>query len=58
MNKIAISSEKAPNAVGPYSQAILTSSKFELEVSGQIGINPKEGKLVIGGIGEQTDQAL
>ena len=50
-----IHSEKAPAAVGPYSQA--TTANGMLFVSGQLGINPAEGKLT-DGFEAQTRQAL
>jgi 2-iminobutanoate/2-iminopropanoate deaminase len=51
----SISTEKAPKAIGPYSQAI-TVGDF-VYCSGQIGLNPKTGELVEG-IKKQTVQAL
>jgi len=56
MNKISISSEKAPKATSFFSQAILTSNKFRLELSGQVGLDSITGKLVEGGVGSQTEQ--
>ncbi|NMB48026.1 reactive intermediate/imine deaminase [Candidatus Kuenenbacteria bacterium] len=56
MKKISISSDQAPKAAGFFSQAILTSCDFRLELSGQIGLDPKSGKIVEGGIAEQTEQ--
>jgi len=50
-----ISIEKAPKAVGPYSQAIV-SNGF-IHCSGQIGIDPKTNELV-SGFEEQTRQVL
>lgn len=50
-----ISTEKAPAAVGPYSQAVV-AGPF-IFTSGQIGINPLTGQLRIG-IEEQTRQVL
>lgn len=44
----------APQAVGPYSQAILAGST--LYCSGQIAINPAEGKIVAATIAEQAEQ--
>lgn len=55
MNKI-IQTDKAPKAVGPYSQAVQAGNM--LFVSGQIPINPLTGKIVEGGITEQTQQVL
>ena len=54
--KKVISTENAPAAVGPYSQAIEHNGM--LFVSGQICIDPDTGKLVEGGIREQTMQVL
>lgn len=55
MKKI-ISSKNAPAAIGPYSQAIEINGI--LFVSGQIPIDPETGKLVDGGIREQTTRVL
>ena len=55
MKKI-ISSEKAPKAIGPYSQAVEANGM--LFISGQLPVNPKTGKVVEGGIREQTLQVL
>ncbi len=54
MKKI-ISTDKAPKAIGPYSQAILANG--HLYISGQLPINVKTGKMP-DGIKEQTDQSL
>ncbi len=54
--KKVIHTEKAPKAVGPYSQAIETNTL--LFVSGQIPINPGTGAVVEGGIKEQTKQVM
>jgi len=54
--KKVIHTEKAPKAVGPYSQAI--ESNNMLFISGQIPINPATGQLVEGGIKEQTRQVM
>ena len=56
MQKNIISTEKAPKAIGPYSQAIETNGM--LFVSGQIPIDPETGKIVEGGIVEQTEQVM
>jgi 2-iminobutanoate/2-iminopropanoate deaminase len=55
MKKI-ISTSKAPAAIGPYSQAVEINNT--LYVSGQIPIDPATGKLVEGGITEQTEQVF
>ncbi len=54
--KQVISTDKAPAAVGPYSQAV-RAGEF-LFVSGQLGIDPGTGKLVDGGVEKQAEQAL
>ena len=52
----AISTQKAPAAIGPYSQAIKVGNL--IYTSGQIPIDPATGNFVEGGIKEQTRQAL
>ena len=54
--KNVISTEKAPKAIGPYSQAIEAAGL--LFASGQIPIVPATGEIVAGGIEEQTMQVL
>jgi len=54
--KKIISTNKAPKAVGPYSQAIRYGNM--LFVSGQIPIDPKTDKIVDGGIEAQTTTVL
>jgi 2-iminobutanoate/2-iminopropanoate deaminase len=54
--KKVIFTENAPAAVGPYSQAIENNGL--LFISGQICLDPQTGKLVEGGISEQTMQVL
>ena len=51
-----VQTEKAPAAIGPYSQAVL-SGGF-LFCSGQIPIDPDTGKMVEGGIEIQTERVL
>lgn len=55
MKKI-INSPKAPKALGPYSQAI--EANGTLYISGQVPIDVNTGKLVEGGIKEQTEQVM
>lgn len=52
----AITSDDAPAALGPYSPGVQVGEFLFL--SGQIGLNPESGKLVEGGIKEQTKQVL
>lgn len=51
-----ISSKNAPAAIGPYSQAVEVNGT--LYISGQVPIHPSTGKIVDGGIAEQTTQVL
>ena len=55
MNEI-IATEKAPGAIGPYSQAIKNGSM--VFCSGQIPIDPATGEFVAGGVVEQTEQVF
>ena len=52
----AVISNKAPAAIGPYSQAIVAGNL--LFCSGQIPLDPGTGNLVDGGIREQTIQVM
>jgi len=54
--KRIISTTGAPGAIGPYSQAV--EANGTLYISGQVPIDPATGKIVEGGITEQTTQAL
>ncbi len=52
----AVSTDKAPKAIGPYSQAIKVGNFLFL--SGQIPLDPGTGNMVSGGITEQTERVL
>jgi len=54
--KEIIQTANAPQAIGPYSQAV-KAGEF-LFASGQIPIDPNTGEFVAGGIAEQTEQVL
>ncbi|HEY3308551.1 MAG TPA: RidA family protein [Desulfuromonadaceae bacterium] len=56
MNIKAISTEKAPAAIGPYSQAIQAGDL--LFCSGQIPLDPQTGELVQGDVKLQTEQVM
>lgn len=56
MTKQVISTDKAPAAIGPYSQGIKVNGFIYF--SGQIPIDPASGEVVAGGIAEQTDQVM
>ena len=51
-----IQTSSAPAAIGPYSQA--TEQQGWVFCSGQIGLDPKSGALVAGGIEAETRRAL
>jgi 2-iminobutanoate/2-iminopropanoate deaminase len=51
-----ILTDKAPKAIGPYSQAVLIDNT--IYVAGQIAINPSTGKLLDGDITEQTNRVM
>jgi len=55
MKKI-IKTANAPAAIGPYSQAVEINNT--LYISGQLGIDPKTGKMVEGDVKAQTRQVL
>lgn len=54
--KVRIQTDQAPQAIGPYSQAMKANGL--VFVSGQIPIDPRTGQFVAGGIAEQTEQVL
>lgn len=54
--KAKVQTDKAPAAIGPYSQAIRANGF--VYASGQIPIDPQTGEFVSGGIREQTEQVL
>jgi len=54
--RAVVSTEQAPKAIGPYSQAVVVSNM--VFVSGQLGTDPATGQFVPGGIAEQTTRVL
>lgn len=56
MSNTIISTPNAPQAIGPYSQAVKAGNM--VFVSGQLGLDPQSGQFVEGGVQEQTKQAL
>ncbi|MBE3114903.1 MAG: RidA family protein [Actinobacteria bacterium] len=56
MKREIIKTQKAPLAIGPYSQAIRAGNL--LYVSGQISINPENNEFINGDIEIQTEQVL
>jgi len=56
MSKKIVTTDTAPKALGPYSQAVWTGDL--LYCSGQIALDPATGNMVPGGIVEQTQRVL
>jgi 2-iminobutanoate/2-iminopropanoate deaminase len=56
MSKQPIATDKAPQAIGPYSQAIVANGF--LFTSGQIALDPATGQVVEGGVAEQAEQVM
>jgi 2-iminobutanoate/2-iminopropanoate deaminase len=56
MERTIIHTDKAPAAVGPYSQGVMAGSF--VYTAGQLGLNPETGEFVAEGIQPQTEQAL
>jgi 2-iminobutanoate/2-iminopropanoate deaminase len=56
MEKKVISTDKAPAAIGPYSQGVMVSDFLFL--SGQIPLDPVSGEMVEGGIEAQTRRVM
>jgi len=51
-----VSTDKAPAAIGPYSQAVVANGF--LFTAGQIGLDPASGQLIAGGVEEQTERVI
>ncbi len=56
--KELINTDKAPAAVGPYSQAIKVDAGKMIFCSGQIPLDPISGKIMGASAGEQAEQVL
>jgi len=54
--KDIVATDRAPRAIGPYSQAVRAGDL--VFASGQIPIDPATGEFVAGGVAEQTEQVL
>jgi 2-iminobutanoate/2-iminopropanoate deaminase len=54
--KKVVQTDTAPNALGPYSQAIAAGGM--IYCAGQIPLDPATGNIVAGGVAEQTHQVL
>ncbi|MGQ9852536.1 MAG: RidA family protein [Candidatus Oleimicrobiaceae bacterium] len=55
--KQVVTTSDAPAAIGPYSQAVVSSGGL-VYTAGQLGLDPQTGELVGPGIEDQTRQAL
>jgi 2-iminobutanoate/2-iminopropanoate deaminase len=51
-----VATDKAPKAIGPYSQAIVTGDT--VYTAGQVALDPKTGELVGTTVADQTEQVL
>jgi 2-iminobutanoate/2-iminopropanoate deaminase len=56
MNLSSVSTDKAPAAIGPYSQAIACGDL--IFCSGQVALDPASGELMDGSVGDQTRRAM
>lgn len=56
MSRIAVHTDLAPKAIGPYSQAVRVGNSVYL--SGQIGLDPKTGELVKGGVDAEAQRVF
>ena len=56
MTRQTVHTDKAPKAIGPYSQAVIHNGIAYL--SGQIPLDPASGQVVQGGIAEQTERVM
>ncbi len=56
MSKKAVTTSRAPAAIGPYQQAVIYDNL--IFCSGQIALDPASGELVEGDITAQTEQAM
>ena len=56
LNASVVSTDAAPKAIGPYSQAVISGEA--VYCSGQVALDPKTGALVAGDTAAQTRQAL
>ena len=55
MKKI-ITSKNAPSPIGPYNQAVIANGF--MYISGQVGMNPKTGKIIKDNISDETEQVM
>jgi len=58
MKREPVATDRAPKALGPYSQAIRAPESSLVFCSGQIGLDPATGEIVAGGVAAETRRAL
>lgn len=58
MPKSIVQTDKAPRAVGPYSQAVKLEGESLIFVSGQIALDPKTGDRIHGGVVQETRRVM
>ena len=56
LRRVIIATKKAPDAIGPYNQAVQVNNT--LYISGQIGFIPETMEVIKGGVVAETKQAL
>lgn len=58
LTRDVIRTDKAPAAIGPYSQGVVVSGGRTLFTAGQIALDPSTGKVVSADIREQTERVM
>jgi len=58
MARETVQTEKAPQAIGPYSQAVKVDCGKMIFCSGQIPLDPKTGAMIEGDVAAQTRQVM
>lgn len=58
MNKMIIKTDKAPRAIGAYSQAVMAEGVKLIFISGQLGMDPDSMEIVPGGVAAEARRAM
>jgi 2-iminobutanoate/2-iminopropanoate deaminase len=58
MKKTIIATDKAPQAIGAYNQAVLAEGAKLLFISGQLGLDPETMEMAPGGVAAEADRAM
>jgi 2-iminobutanoate/2-iminopropanoate deaminase len=58
VERTTLHSDKAPKAIGPYSQAVVVDTTRTVYLSGQTPIEPSTGELVPGDVKAQTERVM